>query len=110
MYWGYLDSVLWGAVTEHSVGRYVFGINAVSWTVNLEGGTATRQGKRFPCEPPPREFHGLLYLPAQLVAAITGWEVEADVQERTLRIALPEQLRQRLDAIAKLGAARPFDL
>lgn len=92
LYAGYLDSKIWQVrnmelSSGHVAGSYsgkVFSLSADSPRLLLGEGVAQLPH-------PPRTFHERLYLPAEAIAAITGWQVTFDKKMRTLVLVCPTE-------------------
>ncbi len=92
LYAGYLDSKIWQAQNmELSSGGVAGSYSGKVFSLSADSPRLLPGEGAVQLPHPPRTFHQRLYLPAEAIAAITGWQVTFDKKTRTHVLVCPTE-------------------
>ncbi len=76
VYVGYLESLIWRGEVEATEASATTRYADTTWAVTAASGSVDVDGQQRAFTQQPRTIAGYLYLPPEIIKAITGWEVE----------------------------------
>jgi hypothetical protein len=89
VYVGYLSSFIWPGRVEMSEDAALIEYADSTWGVTDDWAKATVNDRTRTFQESPRRIAGYLYLPSEMVTAITGWEVKYSEGDNTVHLLKP---------------------